>query len=160
MTSRLQSGLFIVWECDSFHWKELVNFPKRYLPGVLKKGSVNCAVFLVIVVGKLFKPVWLDVVKLRWAQTVTWSECKRRHISTENVGPQDLEQNINYKWTFPWSFEERIPNFTPGSLPSLAHYLLGGAPLPESVETSRPIGLTVDTLWGSLSLNLGGERWV
>ena len=30
MTSRLQSGLFIVWECDSFHWKELVNFPKRY----------------------------------------------------------------------------------------------------------------------------------
>ena len=28
-----------------------------YLPGVLKKGSVNCAVFLVIVVGKLFKPV-------------------------------------------------------------------------------------------------------
>ena len=137
------------------------------LPGVLKKGSVNCAVFLVIVVGKLFKPVWLDVVKLRWAQTVTWSECKRRHSSTESFRPQDLEQNINYKWTLPWSFEKRRANFTPGSLlksmphqPSPAHYLLGGAQLPESVETSRPIGLTVDTLWGSLSLNLGGERWV
>ena len=49
--------------------------------------------------------------------------------------------------------------------PSPAHYLLGGAQLPESVETSRPIGLTVDTLWGSLSLNLGGgevglDLWV
>ena len=33
-----------------------------YVPGVLKKEPVNCAVILVLFVRKLFKPIWLDLV--------------------------------------------------------------------------------------------------
>ena len=39
---------------------------------------------------------------------------------------------------------------------SLAHYFTGGAPLPQSVETCTAIVLTVDTFWGSPTLNLEG----
>ena len=39
---------------------------------------------------------------------------------------------------------------------SLAHYFPGGAPLPQSVETCTAIVLTVDTFWGSPTLNLEG----
>ena len=40
---------------------------------------------------------------------------------------------------------------------SVEHYFPGGAPLPESLETSTGVWLIVDTSLGSLALNTGGR---